>query len=340
LTPAQDTGAWGRPQHAPIIFKMMRMSSLYEYDWGMKKTLARYLDERLGQGRAYVIKAEVMMALGLSTTAFAASAARLIKQRRLARPKQGFYLILRPEDRAAGGPDPARWIDPLMHHLGVDYRISLLRAAAFHGASHQAAQVFQVIVSKQLRSIAIDRQRIQFVYQAPQAFATVNQPPWLGQLKTDAGFAKVAGIELVLLDAVRYFHQAAGLNGAAQIVHDLGARADPRKLTRAAAAYENSTARRLGYMLEYFGHARQAASLQPLARKAKSLKPLDPSVRLVASLARSDKAPEAPTWKLSLNVPLETDAWFAELDRRAAEPFMPKGRRQPSTPRRDVFDTT
>ena len=145
------------------------MSSLYEYDWGMKKTLARYLDERLGQGRAYVTKAEVMMALGLSTTAFAASAARLIKQRRLARPKQGFYLILRPEDRAAGGPDPARWIDPLMHHLGMDYRISLLRAAAFHGASHQAAQLFQVIVPRQLRSIAIDRQRIQFVYQAPQA---------------------------------------------------------------------------------------------------------------------------------------------------------------------------
>ena len=132
-------------------------------------------------------------------------------------------------------------------------------------------------------------------------------PPWLDQLKTDTGFAKVAGTELVLLDSVRYFHQAAGLNGAAQIVHDLGARAEPRKLTRAAAAYENSTARRLGYLLEYFGHARQAASLQLLARKAKSLKPLDPSVRHVASLARGAKPTEDPTWKLSLNVPLEID---------------------------------
>ena len=70
--------------------------------------------------------------------------------------------------------------------FGVDYRTSLLRAAAFHGASHQATQVFQAIVPKQLRSIAIDRQRIQFVFQAPHAFATVNQPPWLGQLKTEA----------------------------------------------------------------------------------------------------------------------------------------------------------
>lgn len=30
--------------------------------------------------------------------------------------------------------------------------------------------------------------------------------------------------------------------------------------------------------------------------------------------------------------------WFAELDRLAAEPFMPEGRRQPPTPVRGVFD--
>ncbi|MDH4064566.1 MAG: type IV toxin-antitoxin system AbiEi family antitoxin, partial [Acidobacteriota bacterium] len=100
----------------------------------------------------------------------------------------------------------------------------------------------------------------------------------------------------------------AGLNGAAQIVHDLGRRADPRKLARAAAGYENSTVRRLGYLLEQFGHTRQAAALRPLAGKAKSLKPLDPSVRLVPSLARDSKSAEASTWKLSVNVPVEIDA--------------------------------
>jgi len=40
--------------------------------------------------------------------------------------------------------------------------------------------------------------------------------------------------------------------------------------------------------------------------------------------------------------PLVTDvaSWFAELDRLSADlgPFMPDGRRQPSTPVRDVFD--
>jgi hypothetical protein len=297
-----------RGRRAPFILIITLFESLFTYNWGVK-LLDDYLDDQLARGRAYLVKAEAMKALGQSSTAFAAAAARLVRKRRLARPKRGFYLIIRPDDRVAGAPDPARWIDPLMLHLRVDYRISLLRAAAFYGASHQAAQVFQVIVPKQIRIISVGRQRIQFSYQTPQTFAKINQAPWLGQLKTDSGFAKVAGIELVLLDAMRYFHQAAGLDGVAQIVHDLGARADSRRLAGAAAAYENSTVRRLGYLLEHFGHARQASALRPFAKVAKSLKPLDPSVkRLVALGRRVHKPPEAPTWKLSLNVPLEIDA--------------------------------
>jgi len=150
----------------------------------------------------------------------------------------------------------------------------------------------QVIVPKQMRPIVAGRQRIQFIYQAP-----------------DAGFAKVAGIELMLLDAVRYFHQAAGLNGAAQIVHDLGGKADPRELTKAAALYENSTVRRLGYLLEHFGHRRQASALRPFTRAAKSMKLLDPSVKRIAALgAAANAATEAPSWKLIINAPVEIDA--------------------------------
>lgn len=44
-----------------------------------------------------------MTALAPSSTAFAAAAARLTRQRRLATPKQGFYLILGPEVRAPEG---------------------------------------------------------------------------------------------------------------------------------------------------------------------------------------------------------------------------------------------
>lgn len=268
--------------------------------------LDRYLDEQLSRGRAYFSREEGLRALDLSPKAFAAAATRLGKKQRLASPRRGFFLILRPEDRAAGAPDPVRWIDPLMCYLGIDYRISLLRAAAFHGSSHQAAMVFQVIAPQQLRDIDIGRHQLQFVYQAPAAFAKVNQPDWLGQIKSEAGFAKVAGVELTLLDAARYFHKAAGINSVAQITKDLGAKADPRKLAKAAEQYENASIRRLGYLLDQAGHVRQAGALEPFARRAKSMKPLDPSVKpLLASLAsRSDKDAK---WKLVINESVEID---------------------------------
>ena len=194
----------------------------------------------------------------------------------------------------------------MMKHLGLDYRVSLLRAAAFHGSAQQAAMVFQVIAPEQLRKIEIGRQRVEFTYQAPASFAKLNRPEWLAQLKTEAGFAKVAGVELTLLDVCRYFHRTAGINGAAQVVHDVGKKANPRILAKAATTYENSTVRRLGYFLERFGHSRQARALQAFAKKAKSFKALDPSNKpIVAELAALEE--KAPKWKLVINVPVEID---------------------------------
>ena len=169
-----------------------------------------YLDELLCRGRAYFCREEALDALGLNPAAFIAAARRLVLKRRLVSPRRGFYLILRPEDRTAGAPDPVRWIDPLMNYLGLDYRISLLRAAAFHGATHQAAMVFQVIVSKQLRGCDIGRHRLQFVYQAPKAFTKTNRPDWLSQIKSEAGFASVAGLETDPFGLCAVFSQGSG----------------------------------------------------------------------------------------------------------------------------------
>lgn len=270
-------------------------------------SLEQYLDEQLSRGRAWFSREEGLRALGSSPQAFMAAAGRLARKQKLASPRQGFFLILRPEDRVAGAPDPVRWIDPLMRYLGIDYRISLLRAAAFHGSSHQAAMVFQVIAPRQLRDFDIGRHRLQFVYQAPAAFAEVNRPDWLGQLKSEAGFAKVAGVELTLLDAARYLYKAAGINGVAQIVKDLGARADPRKLAKAAAHYENASVRRLGYLLEHAGHVRQADALEAFAKQAKSMKPLDPSAKpLLPEFAAQHE--KDSRWKLVINEAVEVDA--------------------------------
>lgn len=270
-------------------------------------SLEQYLDERLTQGRSYYSREEALHALQVSQRSFSAAVTRLIKKRRLANPRHGFFLILRPENQIAGAPDPVRWIDPLMKHQGLDYRVSLLRAAAFHGSSHQAVMVFQVVVAKQLRDFEIGRHRLQFLYQAPDAFSQVNRASLLGQMKSDEGFAKVAGVELTLLDSARYFHKAGGISGVAQIAKDIGDKADSRVLADAAAVYENSSVRRLGFLLDRAGHRRQANALQPFVKKAKTVLPLNPAVKpLVESLA--DQHERNSKWKLVINEPVEIDS--------------------------------
>lgn len=270
------------------------------------RTLQQFADTQLIRGRAYFSKKEALAEVPQSQEAFESATGRLMKKGSLVSPKQGFYLILRPEDGFLGAPDPSRWIDPLMKHLGLDYRVSLLRAAAFHGSTHQAAMVFQVITPKQIDAIEIGRQRVQFIYQASVAFKATNRPEWLGQLKTEAGFAKVAGLELTLLDSCRYFHQAAGINGAAQVVHDLGKKADPGVLAKAGGAYENSAVRRLGYFLDRFGHERQAKSLLRFAEKAKSFKSLDPAIKPIVAALDVDGEKNSK-WKLVINTAVEID---------------------------------
>jgi predicted transcriptional regulator of viral defense system len=269
--------------------------------------LQGYIDSQLASGRATFSKSAALEELGQTPQAFQAAVTRLTKKGRLASPRRGFYLILRPDDQLLGAPDPSRWIDPLMKHLELDYRVSLLRAAAFHGAAHQAAMVFQVITPRQLQRIEIGRQRIEFLYQVPAAFAESNRKEWLAQLKTEAGFAQIAGLELTLLDLCRYFHQAAGINSVAQAVHDLGNKADPRTLAKAANCYENSVVRRLGYLLDWFGYVRQANALQAFAEKAKSFKYLDPAAKPIVA-ALSDIEEKISNWKLVINMPVEIDS--------------------------------
>ncbi|MGL6075457.1 MAG: type IV toxin-antitoxin system AbiEi family antitoxin [Fimbriiglobus sp.] len=126
-------------------------------------------------------------------------------------------------------------------------------------------------------------------------------------LKSDSGLAQVAGVELMLLDFGRYFHRAGGIGGIAQAVHDLGQQANPRMLAQAAEFYENSTVRRVGFLLEHFGHERQARALRPFAAQAKSFKALNPAAEPIVPELR-ELTEQNQAWKLHINVPVEIDA--------------------------------
>ncbi len=264
-----------------------------------------YMDQCLIQGKAHFTQTAAQADLGLSAEQVARRATRLIHQQRLFSPKQGFYVIVRPEARPV--PDPVTWIDPLMRHLDLNYRIGLLRAAAFHGAAHQSAMVFHVMVPVQMRPIIAGRYRVQFIYQVPNAFEAVNQSPWLSQLKSDTGYAQVAGCELTLLDAVRYPLPAGGVQAMAQLVHDLGDQCDSDRLRGAAPIYENTVVRRLGYLLERYGHAAQAKALLPYVPPSAPYKPLNPAEKPVSTYLPQAVEKDS-TWRLAINADVAIDS--------------------------------
>lgn len=268
--------------------------------------LDSFIDDRLAAGRGWFSRGEAVSA-GMAPGGLASALTRAVSKGKLAHPRQGFYLIVRPEHRASGAADPAEWIDPLMRHQGLAYRVSLLRAAAHHGSSHQAAMVFQVVAPRQLRDITVGAHRLQFIYQEPAAFEACNEGPLLSKLETPAGYAVVSGLELTLLDCVRYAYKAGGIGNVAGIVKDIGARADTRKLAAAAAYYESAAVRRLGYLLELAGHARVSKSLRSYAEAARHFALLDPGIKPVVA-ALDDVPQRDASWKLLIHEPVEVDA--------------------------------
>ena len=212
------------------------------------RSLEAFVFDKIHHRRLTFSRDEAIRDLSLSPEAFAAAADRLIRKHKLARPRHGFFVIQQPEHRI-GGPNPILWIDSLMRYQEIDYRISLLTAACVLVRSFlpgRDAVVFRVMVPRQLRGFQLGRHRLHFVYQKLSIFESVNRPEWLGQIKNDEGFAKVAGIELTLLDCMRSYRNAAGIDGVAQNPQsDIGGKADPRKLATIAAFYENATVRRL-----------------------------------------------------------------------------------------------
>ena len=107
-------GGWGCPIASQIVCGNIQKLSTSAYDPGMA-TIDQYLNEHLARGRAlYFTREEAQAALGLAPHPLSVALLRQVKKGHLANPRRGFYLILRPEDRSLGAPDPVRWIDPLM----------------------------------------------------------------------------------------------------------------------------------------------------------------------------------------------------------------------------------
>lgn len=102
-----------------------------------------------------------------------------------------------------------------MTHLGIQYYVGWLSAAAVHGSSHHAPQQFHVAVERTVRARTIGRTRFHFATRSRVQVVPVIEK------QTRSGFARVASIEATALDICDTPRIAGGLDAAATVVIEL-----------------------------------------------------------------------------------------------------------------------
>ncbi|MEA1927505.1 MAG: type IV toxin-antitoxin system AbiEi family antitoxin [Candidatus Auribacterota bacterium] len=220
--------------------------------------LSGYIDNLQSRGVMTFTLLEALHSTGITEAAFYNAVSRLKKAGRLIRPRQGFYVTVRLEDKTAGGPPPSHYIHQLMEYLDREYYIGLTSAAAMHGASHQAPQVLQVVTTSRLRPIREGRAPIYFF-----SSHNIDQTPTM-LLKTPAGYVRVSTPEATAVDIVHYAKQAGGLDNISNILIELAEenKLAPDKLFQAASRMrDRATAQRLGYLLDSLGFYRSVSTL-------------------------------------------------------------------------------
>lgn len=254
-----------------------------------------YVTSLAARGRYHLFSRDVQSALGVSATAAKLALNRLAKQKLVASPARGFYVIIPPEYSSLGCLPADQFIPTLMKRLNLPYYVGLLSAAEYYGAAHHRPQEFQVFLEKSRRPIKCGAVRVVFIVCKHLKDVTVQR------FNTPRGTILVSAPEATALDLVGYQRHAGGLDQAATVLSELGEQIDPEKLVAAAQSVPVPWAQRLGYLLEHVGVLDKTNPLRVYVREhARESTPLLPSGTHERSQRNKD-------WKLYVNAKVEAE---------------------------------
>jgi predicted transcriptional regulator of viral defense system len=254
-----------------------------------------FLDRLSSRSRYSFSTAEAIQALGISRPALKVALGRLTRQKRIASPARGFYLIVPPEYRSLGCLPADQFIPDLMKRLKLPYYAGLLTAAQYHGAAHQRPMEFQVFVEKPRRRIACGGVRVKFIVRKGIARVPVQKQ------NTPRGAIAVSTPEATAIDLIGYQRHAGGLSQVATVLAELSERINPRKLALAAETAPVPWLQRLGYVLDQIGAVDKTEKLKEVVR-AREHEP----VPLLPGAPYSKTSRHAE-WRIYANANVEVD---------------------------------
>jgi predicted transcriptional regulator of viral defense system len=141
---------------------------------------------------------------------------RLKKKERVRSVWRGFYVVVPDEYGLRGIVPPVEYIDDFMRHLGHDYYVGLLSAAAFQGASHQQPQSLMVVTdAKDLKDSVKSGVAVRFVKKSAYS------KKYLYERNVGRGKIVLSCPELTSLDLILYEKRVGGLERAASVIDEL-----------------------------------------------------------------------------------------------------------------------
>lgn len=238
-------------------------------------------------------------ALGKSRKAILSSIEHLLAKGELVSPARGFYVIVPPEYQVLGCLPAEQFISSLMEYWNCRYYAALLTAARYHGATHQAVQVFHVMIEgRSKRPITCGKVKIQFI-----ANRHLNETP-IQIIATPKSMLNVSTPEGTAMDILNYPDQSGGLNHIVTVLAELQTAMNPKKLL--LLANDQSTLawkQRLGYLLEKI----EANELAQVLKNYLSTQARVDYITLIPGFKGFKNVPRNSTWKIIENATVESD---------------------------------
>lgn len=261
------------------------------------KTLSSYIVELQQKGRYWFSKEQALQDTQANDLSFKRAVARLIKNKKVARIKRDFFVIVPPEYYHLGTL-PAEWfIEAWMSYSKRQYYVALLSAAALHGAAHQQPQEFQVIVGKTLPPTLTGKLSIRYFNKN-----YISETP-IQKIKTNTGYINVSTPEATAFDLIQYMKVSGGLGNVATVLSELSEKIDPNRLVETAEKInvEIPFAQRLGFILDNIGNQDMTHPLNSWVLNKKPRYVLLCPGQEIGDLERDSK------WKILVNDVIEVD---------------------------------
>ncbi len=304
---SQRTSYWVAT--ATVLIKKFIFANNYNLCSGsqihtMRKTITKnkhtnwdnFLLELQSKGRYSFTFEELRTYSGLSEETLLQVVYRYKLKKQVAQIRKGFYAIIPPQYSAQGMLPPYLFIDDLMKSLHKPYYVSLLSAAALHGAAHQQPMQYFVI-TKTPAPRSINNKKLKLSFFSKKTW----DPKDIMQKKTNAGYIQVSSPELTALDMLAYI-QRIGLNRVTTVLEELAQVMKISALSRTAKRYPNTAAiQRLGYIFDNVLDEKKIAIALLEALKSRNIFPVP------LSLNKERKGEIDVVWKVIKNIEIETD---------------------------------